>query len=84
VGQFGVNRFFRRKAKQLATSFCEEHPVTNEEINCNLPMSLVEELAIISSVNLDHAHVKMTQCPVLQLACTKGSGMNIMKSTMLY
>jgi len=22
-------------------------------------------------------------CPVLQLACTKGSGMNIMRSTML-
>jgi len=34
------------KAKQLATSFCEECPDAVEEINCNLPMPLVGGLAI--------------------------------------
>jgi len=48
------------KAEQLAASFHEEYPDTVEEIDCNLPMPLVEELAITTFVNSNHAHDKVT------------------------
>jgi len=44
------------KAKQLAASFREEYPDVVEEIDCNLPMPLVEELAIKTFVDSYHAH----------------------------
>jgi len=49
------------KAEQLAASFCEEHPDAIEEIDCNLPMLLVEELAITTFVDSNHTHDKVTQ-----------------------
>jgi len=39
--------------------------------------------AFFEQVAQSGGHLKETHCPVLQLACTKGSGMNDMRSTML-
>jgi len=49
------------KAEQLAASFREEYPDAVEEIDCNLPVPLVGELAITTFVDSDHAHDKVTR-----------------------
>jgi len=59
------------KAEQLATSFREECPDAVEEIDCNLPIPLVGELAITTFVDSDHAHDKVTQRFVVMTGVSK-------------
>ena len=48
-------------ADKLAASFREEYPDAAEEVDTNLPIPLVEELAITAFVDSDHAHDKITR-----------------------
>ena len=46
---------------KLVEEFKEEYPKTVEEIDDYLPPSLVDELALIVSVDSDHFHDRLTR-----------------------